>query len=139
MPSDKLASRVLPFASLLETSEAALQRKHDALVATMGPEAAQVMLCVHPELLTAAEDRAALNIASLRQLFGISRGSAAGILSARPKLVQLDMQSEAAAARLGSRVSFWQQAYQLPTAGRRVRKACMLTAWQVWLASYIWF
>ena len=62
MPSDKLASRVLPYASLLETSDAALQRKHDALVATMGAVAAQVMLLARPDVFIAAEDRAARNI-----------------------------------------------------------------------------
>ena len=83
----------------------------------MGAEAAQVMLRARPDVLIAAEDRAALNIASLQQLFGISRDSAAGILSANTKLVKLDMQSEAAAAKLSSRVAFWQQAYQLQVGG----------------------
>ena len=94
-----------------------MQRKHDALAAAMGEEAAQAILHVRPDVLGGVEQRASLNIAALQKLFGCSRDSAAGILCANTRLLKLNMQSGATAAKLRARVEFWQQAYGLNTAG----------------------
>ena len=116
MPSHKLASRILPYATLLNTSEELLQRKRDALVAAMGERAAHTILCMRPDVLETVEERAALNLAALQQLFGVPQESAAGILCGNTRLLKLDMQSSVTEAKLSARVAFWQQVYGL-TAG----------------------
>ncbi len=113
VPNDKLASRLLGYHGLLQLSEALLQRKRDALVATMGKQAAQDILRMQPEVLTMTEERAALNIAALQQLFGVTRESAASILCSNTLLFKLDMQSGVMEAKLSARVAFWQQVYSL--------------------------
>ncbi len=108
---------MLRYPSLFRTSEELLQRKRDALVAAMGKQAAQDILLMRPNVLVADERRAELNIASLQQLFGISRQAAARILCSNTRLLLLDMQSSATAAKLSARMAFWQQAYGLSAGG----------------------
>lgn len=130
IPNDKLASRMLRYPTLFGSSQELLQRKHDALAATMGVEAAQAILRVRPDVLGTVQNRAALNIAALQQLFGCSHDSAAGILRANTRLLLLNMQSAATAAKLCARVEFWQQAYGLNTAGWwQGEELCWLSGW----------
>lgn len=117
VPDDKLASRVLRYPSLLGFSEELLQRKCNALAATMGEEAAQTILCMRLDVLVGVEQRAALNIAALQQQFGLSPDQAVGILCANICLLKFNMQSGATAAKLRARVEFWKQACGLSTAG----------------------
>ncbi len=119
VPDNKLASRILGYPALLHLSEALLQRKRNAVVATMGDQAAQTILCMQPEVLAMDEKRAVLNIAALQQLFGVSRESAAGILCSNTRLFKLGMENDITAAKLSARVAFWQQAYGL-SAGEQV-------------------
>ena len=121
---------MLRYPTLFGSSEELLQRKHDALAAAMGEEAAQAILRVRPGVLVGVENRAALNIAALQQLFGSSHDSAAGILRANTRLLLLNMQSAANAAKLCARVEFWQQAYGLNTAGWwQGEELCLLSGW----------
>ncbi|KAI7836068.1 hypothetical protein COHA_010037 [Chlorella ohadii] len=126
VPSHKLASRILPYATLLNTSEELLQRKRDALVAAMGERAAHTILCMRPDVLETVEERAALNLAALQQLFGVSQESTAGILCGNTRLLKLDMQSSATEAKLSARVAFWQQVYGLTADVAAVRCTVML-------------
>ncbi|KAI7836063.1 hypothetical protein COHA_010032 [Chlorella ohadii] len=126
VPDKKLASRILSCPALFRTSEELLQRKRNALVAAMGEQAAQDILLMRPDVLAAVEERAALNITALQQLFGVARESAAGILCANTRLLKYNMQDSTTASKLCSRVAFWQQVYSLSADAAAVRCSVML-------------
>jgi hypothetical protein len=122
------AALVMPVlqTTLLRLTPDTLQRKFAAVEAALGPQGAQQLVRARPDALIGVEGRAALNISSLQQLFGCPAATCVDILLRNPRLAKLDMQSDAAAAKMHARVAFWLQAYGLPAAEAAAKCAEML-------------